>query len=104
MLSRLFRRLFLEQLRWPVTEGELQCHGDLDYLTDATTFAEWLKPLRQVEWVVCSKRPFAGPEAVLSYLSCYTHRVAISNSRLLRFDDQGDIQVEGLPCEGPCPV
>ena len=61
----------------------------LDPLTDAAAFTDWLKPLRQVEWVVYSKRPFAGPEAVLSYLSRYTHRVAISNSRLLRFDDQG---------------
>ena len=89
VLSRLFRRLFLEQLRLAYDQGELQCHGDLDHLTDAAAFAEWLKPLRQVEWVVYSKRPFAGPEAVLSYLSRYTHRVAISNSRLLRFDDQG---------------
>ncbi len=89
VLSRLFRRLFLEQLRLAYDQGELQCHGDLDPLTDATVFGDWLKPLRQIEWVVYSKRPFAGPEAVLSYLSRYTHRVAISNSRLLRFDDQG---------------
>jgi len=89
VLSRLFRRLFLEQLKAAYEQGELQCHGDLDHLTDAAAFADWLKPLHQVEWVVYSKRPFAGPEAVLSYLSRYTHRVAISNSRLLRFDNQG---------------
>lgn len=89
VLSRLFRRLFLEQLRLAYDHGELQCHGDLDPLTDIAAFTDWLKPLRQVDWVVYSKRPFAGPEAVLSYLSRYTHRVAISNSRLLRFDDQG---------------
>jgi len=88
VLSRLFRRLFLEQLRLAYDQGDLHCHGDLDSLSDAAAFADWLKPLRQVEWVVYSKRPFAGPEAVLSYLSRYTHRVAISNSRLLGFDDQ----------------
>ena len=89
VLSRLFRRLFLEQLQLAYEQGELQGKGALDPLTDAAAFPDWLKPLRQVEWVVYSKRPFAGPEAVLSYLSRYTHRVAISNSRLLRFDDQG---------------
>ena len=89
VLSRLFRRLFLEQLKAAYEQAELQCHGDLDHLTDAAAFADWLKPLRQVEWVVYSKRPFAGPEAVLSYLSRYTHRVAISNTRLLTFDNQG---------------
>ena len=67
VLSRLFRRLFLEQLKAAYEQAELQCHGDLDHLTDAAAFADWLKPLRQVEWVVYSKRPFAGPEAVLSY-------------------------------------
>lgn len=50
-------------------QGELQCHGDLEHLADTAAFTDWLKPLRQVEWVVYSKRPFAGPEAVLSYLS-----------------------------------
>ena len=55
-------------------------------LADAHTFARWLAPLRQCEWVVYAKRPFAGPAAVLAYLSRYTHRVAISNSRLLTMD------------------
>jgi hypothetical protein len=58
-------------------------------LADAEAFADWLMPLRQCEWVVYAKRPFAGPEAVLAYLSRYTHRVAISNSRLLAADDRG---------------
>jgi Putative transposase len=52
-------------------------------------FADWLMPLRQCEWVVYAKRPFAAPEAVLAYLSRYTHRVAISNSRLVTADDRG---------------
>jgi hypothetical protein len=58
-------------------------------LADADAFADWLTPLRQCEWVVYAKRPFAGPEAVLAYLSRYTHRVAISNSRLIAHDDRG---------------
>ena len=89
MLSRLFRRLFLEQLQLAHDRGELACRGNLSQLADSEAFADWIKPLHQVDWFVYSKRPFAGPEAVLSYLARYTHRVAISNSRLLRFDDQG---------------
>ena len=58
-------------------------------LADALAFARWLAPLRQCEWVVYAKRPFAGPDAVLAYLSRYTHRVAISNSRLLALDERG---------------
>ena len=58
-------------------------------LADAQAFAQWLAPLRACEWVVYAKRPFAGPAAVLAYLSRYTHRVAISNSRLLAFDERG---------------
>ena len=90
VLSRLFRRRFLEELqrlhrrraaavlrraraRWPTPQA----------------FAAWLAPLRQCEWVVYAKRPFAGPQAVLAYLSRYTHRVAISNSRLLALDERG---------------
>jgi len=56
---------------------------------DARAFLDWIKPLRKIEWVVYAKRPFAGSEAVLAYLSRYTHRVAIANSRLLKFNDQG---------------
>ena len=58
-------------------------------MANAKAFDNWIKPLRKIEWVVYAKRPFAGPEAVLAYLSRYTHRVAIANSRLLKFDDQG---------------
>ncbi len=89
VLSRLFRRRFLEALNLAHTEGRLQFFGDYAPLSDATAFADWLAPLRKCEWVVYAKRPFAGPEAVLAYLSRYTHRVAIANSRLLAIDDRG---------------
>jgi len=89
VLSRLFRRLFLEQLGDANRAGKLQFFDDHRTLADAKTFGDWLKPLRQCEWVVYAKRPFAGPEAVLAYLSRYTHRVAIANSRLLALDEQG---------------
>ena len=80
VLSRLFRRRFLEELAAAHGRGQLQCFGEFAPLTDAAAFAQWLAPLRKIEWVVYAKRPFAGPEAVLAYLSRYTHRVAISNS------------------------
>ncbi len=67
--------------------GELAFYGDLNGLTDAKAFAAWLAPLRKSDWVVYAKRPFGGPEAVLAYLSRYTHRVAISNNRLVSADD-----------------
>jgi len=89
VLSRLFRRLFLERLNEAYQSGELRFFGEHHPLADPVTFADWLKPMKQIDWVVYAKRPFAGPEAVLAYLSRYTHRVAISNSRLLRFNDQG---------------
>jgi hypothetical protein len=89
VLSRLFRRRFLEELAAAHRGGRLQFFGDDAGLVDAQAFAQWLAPLRQCEWVVYAKRPFAGPEAVLAYLSRYTHRVAISNSRLLAFDERG---------------
>jgi predicted RNA-binding Zn-ribbon protein involved in translation (DUF1610 family) len=89
VLSRLFRRRFLEELQQAHRSGQLQFFGDYAALADATVFAEWLQPLRQCEWVVYAKRPFAGPAAVLAYLSRYTHRVAISNQRLLSLDDRG---------------
>ncbi len=63
--------------------------GEHTELTDSGCFAQWLAPLRKIEWVVYAKRPFAGPKAVLEYLSRYTHRVAISNHRLLAFDERG---------------
>ena len=83
VLSRLFRRLFLEKLVATHAAGRLQFFGAHANLADRDAFAEYLTPSRGVEWVVYSKRPFGGPEAVLAYLSRYTHRVAISNSRLL---------------------
>ena len=89
VLSRLFRRLFLEQLSEAHRAGKLQFFGEHQRLAEAKTFANWLKPLRQCEWVVYAKRPFAGPKAVLAYLSRYTHRVAIANSRLIALNEQG---------------
>jgi Putative transposase/Transposase zinc-binding domain len=89
VLSRLFRRRFLQALTAAHGRGQLQCFGEFASLTDAAAFAQWLAPLRKIEWVVYAKRPFAGPEAVLAYLSRYTHRVAISNSRLLSLDERG---------------
>jgi hypothetical protein len=89
VLSRLFRRRFLEQLQQLHAAGTLQFFGTNARLADAGAFKAWLAPLRTCEWVVYAKRPFAGPSAVLAYLSRYTHRVAISNSRLLGMDDHG---------------
>ena len=87
VLSRLFRRLFLEKLGDAHQAGQLQFFGEHAALADTNTFTDWLKPLRQIEWVVYAKRPFAGPAAVLAYLSRYTHRVAIANSRLIAWDE-----------------
>ena len=89
VLSRLVRRLFLDRLAHAHRAGRLAFHGDLAHLADPAAFAVHLAPLRRSEWVVYAKRPFAGPEAVLAYLSRYTHRVAISNSRLLTVDARG---------------
>jgi hypothetical protein len=89
VLSRLFRRLFLEQLSAAYLAGQLRFFGHQAALTDPKAFNQYLAPLRKAEWVVYAKRPFGGPEAVLAYLSRYTHRVAIGNSRLIAFDDSG---------------
>ena len=89
VLSRLFRRRFLEELDQAHRVGRLQFFGEYAALADARAFTDWLAPLRECEWVVYAKRPFAGPAAVLAYLSRYTHRVAISNQRLLAFDQRG---------------
>ena len=89
VLSRLFRRRFLEALGQAHRDGRLRFFGEHAALADARGFAQWLVPLRQCEWVVYAKRPFAGPAAVLAYLSRYTHRVAISNSRLVSMDQHG---------------
>jgi hypothetical protein len=89
VLSRLFRRLFLEKLMAAHAAGRLQFFSEHVTLADAQAFAAYLAPLRKVEWVVYAKRPFGGPQAVLAYLSRYTHRVAIANSRLIAFDGNG---------------
>ena len=89
VLSRLFRRVFLDKLTAAYHAGRLQFFGDQSALTDPKAFDDWRAPLRKAEWVVYAKRPFGGPEAVLAYLARYTHRVAIANSRLLAFDDTG---------------
>jgi hypothetical protein len=101
VLSRLFRRLFLEKLVAAHAAGELQFFGNHAPLANAQTFAAYLAPLRNSEWVVYSKRPFGGPKEVLRYLARYTHRVAISNRRLIACDDKGvtfkwkDYRLEG---------
>jgi hypothetical protein len=89
VLSRLFRRLFLQTLAAAHEAGRLRFFANHAPLADGRAFAAYLAPLRKIEWVVYAKRPFAGPEAVLAYLSRYTHRVAIANSRLIAFDDNG---------------
>jgi len=88
VLSRLFRRLFLEQLRAAFEDGELGFFGDLAALAEPATFARRLCELRRVEWVVYAKPPFGTPERVLAYLGRYTHRVAIANSRLVSITDR----------------
>jgi len=89
VLSRLFRRLFLEKLTAAHEAGRLRFFGEHVSLSEPGDFAAYLAPLRKIEWVVYAKRPFAGPEAVLAYLSRYTHRVAISNRRLVALDANG---------------
>ena len=89
VLSRLYRRLILEGLAKLYDAGQVQFFGKHANLADRATFDAFLNPLRKIDWVVYAKEPFAGPKAVLAYLSRYTHRVAISNSRLIRMDDQG---------------
>ena len=89
VLSRLYRRLFLEKLGQAYQSGKLQFFGEQQALKEETCFMNWITSLRQIDWVVYAKRPFAGPAAVLAYLSRYTHRVAIANSRLLAMDENG---------------
>jgi len=89
VLSRLFRRLFLAMLLVAHKAGRLHFFGDHAALAGAQAFAAYLAPLRRTEWVVYAKRPFGGPQAVLAYLSRYTHRVAIANSRLIACDRTG---------------
>jgi hypothetical protein len=83
VLSRLFRRLFLECLLKAFDASKLEFFSSLESLRDRSSFLDYLAPLREIEWVVYAKRPFAGPDQVLDYVGRYTHRVAISNNRLL---------------------
>jgi Putative transposase/Transposase zinc-binding domain len=91
VLGHLFRRLFLEYLEKAFDAGELQFFSSLEPLRARRTFLRYLAPARKTEWVVYAKPPFAGPEDVLRYVARYTHRVAISNDRLLDLDD-GKVQ------------
>jgi hypothetical protein len=101
VLSCLFRRLFLQKLAAAHQAGELQFFGNHAQLSNAKAFAAYLAPLRNSKWVVYCKRPFGGPKEVLRYLARYTHRVAISNRRLIACDDRGvtfkwkDYRIEG---------
>ena len=101
VLSRLYRRLFLEMLITAHKADRLQFFNGHAALADFKTFAAWMSALRQIEWVTYAKRPFGGPEPVLAYLSRYTHRIAISNRRLVAWDDTGvtfkwkDYRLEG---------
>jgi putative transposase/transposase-like zinc-binding protein len=101
VLSRAFRRLFLTMLAAAHAEGRLGFFGELQKLANPRAFAAFAKRQRRIEWVVYAKAPFAGPETVLAYLARYTHRIAISNRRLIRADATGvtftckDYRVEG---------
>jgi hypothetical protein len=87
VLSRLYRRLFLEGLQRVFEAGKLRFFGALAGLASSTAFAQQVAALRRLDWVVYAKRPFGGPEQVLAYLGRYTHRIAISNSRLIKLED-----------------
>jgi putative transposase len=87
-LSRLVRGLFLHYLKQAFQRGDLEFHGTLQHLSDGRAFDSFLDALRRVKWVVYAKRPFGGPAQALDYLGRYTHRVAISNQRLLSIDDR----------------
>lgn len=89
VLGKLFRRLFLSRLVALHDAGRLAFFGSMAHLAERRAFLHHLSPARKKRWVVYAKAPFAGPEAVLAYLSHYTHRVAISNSRLIAFDKSG---------------
>ncbi len=105
VLSRLFRRLFLERLIATHKANRLKFFGGHVALADTKAFAAYLAPLRRTEWVVYAKRPFGGPQAVLAYLSRYTHRVAIANSRLIACDRSSvtfrwkDYRAEARDCQ-----
>ena len=93
VLSRLFRRRFLESLQTAFDSGKLQFFGSLESLRESSAFARQIARAKSVEWVVYAKRPFAGPQQVLDYVGRYTHRVAISNNRLVDIED-GQVQFQ----------
>ena len=101
VLSRLFRRLMIERLREAHNAGRLSFHGEHERLAETKAFADYLAPVRKTRWFVYAKRPFAGPKPVLAYLSRSTHRVAISNRRLVATDGRTvtfnlkDYRIEG---------
>jgi len=102
VLPKLFRRLMLEKLLAAHRAGRLKFLGSHAHLADANTFAAFLAPLSKKRWFVYAKRPFAGPKAVLAYLSRYTHRVAISNRRLIAVDQRSvTFKVKDYRIEGP---
>jgi hypothetical protein len=100
VLSRLFRRWFLQALETAFANGKLQFFGEHEPLRDAGRFAAYLYPLRETEWVVCAKPPFGGPVQVLEYLGRYTHRVALSNGRILAVEN-GEVAFQGKDYRGP---
>ncbi len=101
VLSRLFRRLMLERLAAAHRAGQLNFYGDHTHLAEADAFKAFLAPIKKTKWFVYAKRPFAGPEAVLAYLSRYTHRVAISNRRLIKTEaDNVTFRVKDYRREG----
>ena len=101
VLSALFRRRMLEALATAHGAAKLQFFNELAHLADAPAFADYLQPLKAKKWHVYAKRPFGGPKAVLAYLARYTHRVAISNSRLLAIDERGvTFRVKNYRVEG----
>lgn len=89
VLSRLFRRLFLDKLIQAHATGRLHFFGHLKHLDDQSAFQRFILPLRKLDWYLYTKPPFSSPKHVLEYLSRYTHRVAISNSRLIAYDERG---------------
>jgi hypothetical protein len=102
VLSKLFRRLMLQRLATAHQAGRLRFHATLAHLANAKRFAAFLAAQKRTRWFVYAKRPFAGPKAVLAYLSRYTHRVAISSSRLIAADAHGvTFRVKNYRIEGP---
>jgi hypothetical protein len=102
VLSKLFRRLMLTKLEAAHAAGKLRFFGAHAHLAAAKAFAAFLAPLRKTRWFVYAKRPFAGPKTVLAYLSRYTHRVAISNRRLIALNERSvTFKVKDYRIEGP---